>query len=103
MKHYTYNTKGVCCVKIEFDYEPVKYLIFDGPVVDATISNIKFISGCNGNLKAISLLLDGWYASDIEDKFHEHSCNGREYSCCQQLAVACKNLLNEISEKEEDK
>ena len=39
---YTYKTRGVCAVKIEFD--------LDGDVV----RNIRFLGGCDGNLKAIS-------------------------------------------------
>lgn len=44
---YSYNTEMVCAKQINFD--------LDGDVV----SNIEFVGGCNGNLKAISKLVDG--------------------------------------------
>ena len=50
MAHYTYRPQKVCSMLIDFD--------IDGNV----ISNIRFTGGCNGNLKAISKILDGWIA-----------------------------------------
>lgn len=47
MFHYDYLTTNTCSNLISLD--------LDGNVVH----NIKFIGGCNGNLKAISLLLEG--------------------------------------------
>ena len=44
---YSYNTKMVCSQQINFHIE--------GNV----ITNVSFIGGCNGNLKAISKLVDG--------------------------------------------
>ena len=44
---YQYSTENTCSQMITFDME--------GNVV----SNIEFTGGCNGNLKAISKLLDG--------------------------------------------
>ena len=44
---YTYKTQGTCSREIHFNIE--------GNVV----SNISFVGGCNGNLKAISKLLEG--------------------------------------------
>ena len=48
MAHYDYQTENVCSQIISFDIE------------DNVISNISFLGGCNGNLKAISKLVDGW-------------------------------------------
>ena len=45
--HYSYTTKGTCSSEIEFD--------LDGDIVH----NVQFVGGCNGNLKAISSLVDG--------------------------------------------
>ena len=47
MFHYDYLTSGTCSKIISMD--------LDGNVVH----NIKFTGGCNGNLKAMSLLLEG--------------------------------------------
>ena len=46
MKHYTYMPKGVCSVQIDFDLE------------DGKLHNVSFTGGCNGNLKAIGLLVE---------------------------------------------
>ena len=44
---YTYKTKDVCSREISFDIE------------DGVITNVSFLGGCNGNLKAVSKLVDG--------------------------------------------
>ena len=44
----TYKTKGTCSRSITFTKND-----------DGTITNISFEGGCNGNLKAISKLVDG--------------------------------------------
>lgn len=44
---YTYRTKGVCSRAINVEVE------------GDTIKHVDFIGGCNGNLKAISKLVEG--------------------------------------------
>ena len=53
MNHYNYRTEYTCAQAIGFD--------LDGDVV----RNIAFQGGCNGNLKAISRLVDGWTVDEI--------------------------------------
>ena len=53
---YSYKPSGVCAMQINFD--------IDGDV----ISNVEFIGGCNGNLKAVSKLVDGCTVDYIESK-----------------------------------
>lgn len=81
--HYTFTPKGVCSMKIDFD--------IDGDVV----SNISFIGGCNGNLKAISKILDGWTVDQIENKIKGNTCGLRRTSCADQLAIAVRQAYNE--------
>lgn len=45
---YEYKTQNACSQLISFD--------IDGNV----IRNIRFLGGCNGNLKAIAAMADGW-------------------------------------------
>ena len=45
--HYSYRTSGTCSSMIDFD------------IIDGKIHNIAYTGGCNGNLKAISSLLEG--------------------------------------------
>ena len=74
--HYTYRTSETCSTKIDFE------------INDGVISNIVFTNGCNGNLKAISKLVDGWTADEIADKLSGNTCGFRSTSCADQLAKA---------------
>lgn len=75
---YTYKTKIVCSKEINFD--------IDGDV----ITNISFVGGCNGNLKAISKLVDGWTIEQIESKIKGNTCGMRPTSCADQLCLAVR-------------
>ena len=80
--NYTYKTKGTCALKISFD--------IDGNIV----SNIQFDGGCNGNLKAISKLLNGQSVEYIEEKLLGNDCRGRGTSCADQLAKAVRKAYD---------
>ncbi|HAG12646.1 MAG TPA: TIGR03905 family protein [Ruminococcus sp.] len=73
---YTYRTQGVCAREIRFHLE--------GDVV----TDIAFNGGCNGNLKAISKLVDGWTVEQIAGKLSGNLCGGKGTSCADQLAKA---------------
>ena len=74
--HYNYKTSGVCAVAIDFD--------IDGDI----ITNVKFTGGCNGNLKAISKLVDGKSADEIHAVRAGNTCGMKGTSCADQLAKA---------------
>jgi len=80
---YSYKTNTVCARKIDFD--------IDGE----TISNIQFTGGCNGNLKAISKLVDGWSVDKIEQYLKGNECGYKGTSCADQLAIAVRKAYNE--------
>ncbi|MBQ6552766.1 MAG: TIGR03905 family TSCPD domain-containing protein [Clostridia bacterium] len=80
---YDYRTENVCSQVISFD--------IDGDV----ISNIEFYGGCNGNLKAISKLVDGWTVEKIEQYLLGNTCGRRPTSCADQLAKAVRKAYNE--------
>ena len=82
---YSYNTENTCSQNITFDIE--------GNV----IRNIEFYGGCNGNLKAISKLLDGATVEEIEEKLLGNTCGRRPTSCTDQLAIAVRKAYNEIN------
>ena len=73
-----YLTENTCSKVISMD--------IDGDVV----KNIEFMGGCNGNLKTIPLLLDGWTVDQIESKLSGIICGRRPTSCSDQLAKAVK-------------
>lgn len=80
---HTYYTRGTCSTVITFD--------LDGEIV----SNVKFTGGCNGNLKAISKVVDGMSVDRIEGYFRGIDCRGRGTSCSDQLARAVREAYNE--------
>lgn len=75
---YTYRTKGTCSQAIIFDVE------------DGKVSNVQFLGGCNGNLKAIAKLVDGWTVDKIEEMLTGNTCGRRPTSCADQLAKAVR-------------
>lgn len=77
---YTYKTAGVCSSQIQFDIDENT----------SVITNIVFRGGCDGNLKAIAKLVDGWPAEKIAGICAGNSCGGRKTSCADQLATAIR-------------
>ena len=86
---YTYKTQNTCSSEIKLN--------IDGNVV----TNISFTGGCNGNLKAIPRLVDGWTVEAIEEKLAGVTCGRRPTSCADQLVRACKAAYAEQNEKGE--
>ena len=83
---YAYKTENTCAQMITFD--------IDGDV----ITNIEFHGGCNGNLKAISKLVNGWMAEKIEEMLTGNTCGRRPTSCADQLAKAVREASNAVME-----
>ena len=80
---YTYKTKGTCSSQIAFDVE------------EGIVKNVVFTGGCNGNLKAISKLVEGKNAEEIMNILRGNTCGPRATSCADQLAKAIKEALKE--------
>ena len=78
MKHYQYKTAGVCAVLIDYDLDGDK------------VYNVEFTGGCNGNLKAISKLVNGMTVDEIESKLKGNTCGPKPTSCADQLAKAVR-------------
>ena len=79
--HYSYKTKGTCSVQIDFD------------IIDGKVSNVKFLGGCNGNLKGISALTEGKKAEDVIESLRGIRCGFKSTSCPDQLARALEEAL----------
>lgn len=79
---YEYNTSGTCSVKIFFELDDEK-----------KIHNVRFVGGCNGNLKAISKLVEGHEASEIINLLEGNTCGRRPTSCADQFAKALKERI----------
>ena len=74
--HYEYTTKGTCSRTIFFDIE------------DGKLHNVQFTGGCNGNLKAISKLVEGMDADQVIRILKGNTCGMRGTSCADQFALA---------------
>ena len=73
---YSYRTKGTCSTQIDLE------------INDDIITNVKFYGGCNGNLKAIPILVDGMTVDDIEKKCSGIICGFKNTSCTISSASA---------------
>ena len=82
---YRFLPKGVCPMAIDFN--------IDGNV----ISNIRFTGGCNGNLKALSKVLDGMTVEEIEGKLKGNTCGRKPTSCADQLAIAVREAYDKVA------
>lgn len=82
---YVYATENVCANQITFQIE--------GDV----IRNIEFNGGCNGNLKAIAKLVDGWTVERIVEMLQGNTCGRRPTSCADQLAKAVQEAYNKAN------
>ena len=87
--HYTYKTKGTCSQQIEFD--------LNGNVV----TNVSFLGGCNGNLKAISSLVEGMTVEDVEKKVAGIQCGFKGTSCADQLSIALKEAFEAAAQAQQ--
>lgn len=83
--HYEYHTRGTCSSVISFDIDEQDH-----------ISNVSFTGGCNGNLKAVSSLVDGLTVDEIEKKVKGIECGFKGTSCADQLAQAVRQASDAL-------
>jgi uncharacterized protein (TIGR03905 family) len=83
MRH-NYKTKNICATHISFD--------LDGDVV----RNVEFTGGCDGNLKVIPKLVEGFTVEQITAQLGGILCGRRLTSCADQLAIAVQNAYAKV-------
>lgn len=76
-----FKTSGICAKEILFSID------------NGSIDSVEFIGGCNGNLKGMSVLLQGMKVTDVIKKLEGTTCGPRETSCPDQLAKALKAYI----------
>lgn len=76
-----FRTSGVCAKEINFSID------------NGVIQNVEFLGGCNGNLKGMSVLLQGMKVEDVITKLEGTTCGPRSTSCPDQLAKALKEYV----------
>lgn len=80
---YSYRTNNTCSIGIDFDLN------------EDIVTNVKFTGGCDGNLKAISKLVDGYTVDQIVNALKGNTCGNRMTSCADQLAIAVSQAYEE--------
>ena len=75
---YKYRTKGTCSQEITFEIE------------DGKVKNVRFLGGCNGNLKGIGSLVEGMEVDEVITRVEGIQCGMKPTSCPDQLAQAAK-------------
>ena len=77
---YKYKTRGTCSRSLEIDAE------------DGVIKRVRFEDGCDGNLQAVSKLVEGMKVEDAIEKLHGIRCGRKATSCPDQLAIALAKM-----------
>ncbi len=85
MNTFQYQPQGVCARQIQFTLDD-----------EGNVSNVSFYGGCNGNLQAISKLIEGKPAQEVIDILKGNDCAGRGTSCADQLAIAMEEALEYV-------
>ena len=81
---YEYKTKGTCSQMIFFD------------VQDNKLTDVRFMGGCNGNLKGIAKLVEGMDIDEVIARVEGVTCGMKKTSCPDQLAQALKSYKANI-------
>ena len=86
METFTFKTKGVCSREINLS------------VQDGILTHVEFISGCEGNLSAVSRLVTGMPVETVIEKLKGIDCEGKGTSCPDQLSKALQEYMKKAAE-----
>ena len=78
---YTYTTQGICAKTIEMELE------------NDVLKNVKFIGGCDGNLKAVASLVEGMPVAQVKERLSGIRCGNKQTSCADQLVKGVEEAL----------
>jgi uncharacterized protein (TIGR03905 family) len=78
---HEYKTAGTCSTRIRFE------------IRDGKVRGLKFEDGCEGNLKALSILAEGLEARELIKRLKGVRCGSRGTSCADQLAKALEKAI----------
>lgn len=81
-----FQPKGVCSTNIEIH------------TLKNRITLVQYTRGCDGNLKAIGILVKGMEVKDAIKKLEGVKCGKKETSCSDQLTIALK-MMQETKKK----
>ena len=81
---YIFNPRGVCSRQFVFE--------LDGD----TISSVKIMGGCHGNLQGIAALLKGMKVDDAIERMQGIRCGMKPTSCPDQIAKGLISYKNQL-------
>ena len=81
---FIFNPRGVCARQFIFE--------IDGD----TVTKVRIVGGCPGNLLGISSLIKGMKVDDIIDRMHGIRCGLKPTSCPDQIAKALTSYKNQL-------
>lgn len=76
-----YFPKGTCSREIDFEVENGK------------LHNVRYVGGCNGNLKGVGALVEGMEIHEAISRLKGIKCGLKSTSCPDQLAAALEQYL----------
>jgi uncharacterized protein (TIGR03905 family) len=84
VKKHIYTPENICPQEISFEIE------------NGIVRHVNFEGGCDGNLKALSKLVEGMRVEEVAQKLKGIDCAGRGTSCADQLAKALNAAANPV-------
>ena len=81
---FIFNPRGVCARQYIFEIE------------GDTVTKVKIIGGCPGNLLGISSLIKGMKVDDIIERMQGIRCGLKPTSCPDQIAKALISYKNQL-------
>lgn len=82
---FTYKTHGTCSQFIKFEIDENKKL-----------HNVRFVSGCDGNLKSIGRLVEDQDAQKVSETLNGVRCGFKPTSCGDQFSKAIREALEKM-------
>ena len=82
---YTYKTHGTCSQYIRFEIDD-----------DKKLHNVRFVSGCDGNLKSIGRLVENQDAETVSKTLSGVKCGFKPTSCGDQFSLAIQEALKSM-------
>ena len=82
MSIYVYKTRGVCSRSITVELE------------GRVIKEVRFVGGCDGNLKGLSQLVAGMDVEAVINRVRDIRCEDKSTSCPAQLAIALQQAMS---------
>lgn len=83
MTTHTYFPEDVCSTEIQFE------------INDGILKHVHFEGGCDGNLQALSRLVEGMKVEDVIAKLKGIDCEGRGTSCSDQFCKALEEAMGQ--------